>query len=114
MRISQLLVILSVLVLSVLTFTAQSAAAITVNAAPTKVEVGGMVTFTGRTKGLPIGSNLVLQRKIGLEWTTLQASTTVKPGSSYSLDVKLNTKGECELRITNNEVVSPTVTVTVV
>ncbi|MFD7338924.1 hypothetical protein ACFV98_23360 [Streptomyces violascens] len=91
----------------------KSAAAITVKASSASVKAGDKVTFTGRTKGMPIGSKLVLQHKKGSKWTTLQASTTVKQGSSYSLDAKLNDKGKQELRIKYDEVTSPSVTVTV-
>ncbi|MGW2818022.1 hypothetical protein [Streptomyces sp. NPDC001415] len=91
----------------------KSAASITVKASSTSVKAGDKMTFTGRTKGMPIGSKLVLQHKKGNKWTTLQASTTVKKGSSYSLDAKLNDKGKQELRIKYDETTSPTVTVTV-
>ncbi|WP_438292564.1 hypothetical protein [Streptomyces sp. HUAS TT7] len=91
----------------------KQAASITVKASTASVKAGDKVTFTGRTKGMPIGSKLVLQHKKGSKWTTLQASTTVKQGSSYSLDAKLNDKGKQELRIKYDEVTSPTVAVTV-
>ncbi|MFJ8312210.1 MULTISPECIES: hypothetical protein [unclassified Streptomyces] len=90
-----------------------TAAITTIKATPDSVKAGDKVTFTGRTKGMPIGSKLVLQHKKGGKWTTLQASTTVKQGSSYSLDAKLNDKGKQELRIKYDEVTSPSVTVTV-
>ncbi|MEU9197595.1 hypothetical protein [Streptomyces hundungensis] len=86
---------------------------ITVKASSTSVKAGDKVTFTGRTKGLPIGTKLVLQHKKGNKWTTLQAGTLVKQGSSYSLDAKLNDKGKQDLRVKYDEVVSPTVSVTV-
>ncbi|GAA4096007.1 MULTISPECIES: hypothetical protein [Streptomyces] len=89
------------------------AGSITVKASSTSVKAGDKVTFTGRTKGLPIGTKVVLQHKKGSKWTTLQASALVKQGSSYSLDAKLNDKGKQDLRIKYDEVVSPTVTVTV-
>ncbi|MFE9405995.1 hypothetical protein ACFYNY_30305 [Streptomyces sp. NPDC006530] len=91
----------------------KTAASITVKASSTSVKAGDKVTFTGRTKGLPIGTKLVLQHKKGNKWTTLQAGTVVKQGSSYSLDAKLNDKGKQDLRIKYDEVVSPTVSVTV-
>ncbi|MFI6686261.1 hypothetical protein [Streptomyces sp. NPDC050485] len=90
-----------------------TAAITTIKATPESVKAGDKVTFTGRTKGMPIGSKLVLQHMKGGKWTTLQASTTVKQGSSYSLDAKLNDKGKQELRVKYDEVTSPTVTVTV-
>ncbi|GGU20196.1 hypothetical protein [Streptomyces violascens] len=95
------------------TSASKSTASITVKASSASVKAGDKVTFTGRTKGMPIGSKLVLQHKKGSKWTTLQASTTVKQGSSYSLDAKLNDKGKQELRIKYDEVTSPSVTVTV-
>ncbi len=91
----------------------KTAGSITVKASSTSVKAGDKVTFTGRTKGLPIGTKLVLQHKKGNKWTTLQASTVVKQGSSYSLDAKLNDKGRQDLRVKYDEVVSPTVSVTV-
>jgi hypothetical protein len=95
------------------TSASKAAASITVKASSASVKAGDKVTFTGRTKGMPIGSKLVLQHKKGNKWTILQASTTVKQGSSYSLDAKLNDKGKQELRIKYDEVTSPAVTVTV-
>ncbi|MDG4857884.1 hypothetical protein P8605_06905 [Streptomyces sp. T-3] len=90
-----------------------SEASITVTATPTEVNVGEMVHFTGKTKGLKIDSQLVLQHKNGKKWTNLKATTKVKNGSSYSLDAKLNTKGNEQLRIKGGDTVSPTVTITV-
>ncbi|KOU39337.1 hypothetical protein ADK54_26305 [Streptomyces sp. WM6378] len=95
------------------TSASKSAASITVKASSASVKAGDKVTFTGRTSGLPIGTKLVLQHKKGSKWTTLQASTLVKQGSSYSLEAKLNDKGKQELRIKYDEVTSPSVTVTV-
>ncbi|GGZ96454.1 hypothetical protein GCM10010329_17080 [Streptomyces spiroverticillatus] len=91
-----------------------STAAITVKASANEVDQGGTVTFTGRTKGLKVGSKLLLQHKNGTKWTTLKASTTVKNGSGYTLDAKLLTKGKEQLRIKgDDDTVSPTVKVTV-
>ncbi|MFK8912092.1 hypothetical protein [Streptomyces sp. YS-3] len=86
---------------------------LTIKASATNAKAGDKVTFTGRSKGLPVGSKVVLQHKNKGKWTTLQANTTIKQGSSYSLDAKLNTKGKEELRVKDGETVSPTVTVTV-
>ncbi|MFD8985615.1 hypothetical protein [Streptomyces sp. NPDC059564] len=87
---------------------------ITIKADKSEVKAGGEVTFNGRTKGLKVGSKLVLQHRNNGKWTTLQASTTVKNGSSYSLTGKLNTKGEEELRVMGDgKTVSPTVVVNV-
>ncbi|MFJ2739349.1 hypothetical protein ACIO3O_06745 [Streptomyces sp. NPDC087440] len=91
-----------------------AAAAITVKASANEVDQGGTVTFTGRTKGLKVGSKLLLQHKNGTKWTTLKASTTVKNGSGYTLDAKLLTKGKEQLRVKgDDDTVSPTVKVTV-
>ncbi|MGW6707232.1 hypothetical protein ACWGDE_20390 [Streptomyces sp. NPDC054956] len=91
----------------------KAAGEITFKATPTAVKAGEKVTFTGRTKGLPIGTKVVLQHKYGSKWTTLRASTTVKQGSSYSFDNTFRGKGKEELRVTAGDAVSPTVTVTV-
>ncbi|MFG2721335.1 hypothetical protein ACGFW5_23995 [Streptomyces sp. NPDC048416] len=91
----------------------KAAGSITVKATPGSVKAGDKVTFTGRTKGMPIGSKLVLQHKQGSKWTTLHAGTTVKKGSSYTFDAKLNDKGKQELRVKADNGTSPTVTVTV-
>ena len=90
-----------------------TAASITITVNKTSVKAGNTVTFTGRTKGLKVGTLLVLQHQKGTKWTTLKASTTVKKGSSYSLTAKLNTKGTQHLRISACTVHSPVVTVTV-
>ncbi|MFD9792815.1 hypothetical protein ACFWXK_17895 [Streptomyces sp. NPDC059070] len=90
-----------------------TAGSLTIKASETQAKVGDKVTFTGRSKGLSIGSKVVLQHKKGSKWTTLHADTTVKQGSSYSLDYKVNTKGKEELRVMSGKTVSPTVTVTV-
>ncbi|KOV96077.1 hypothetical protein [Streptomyces sp. NRRL B-3648] len=92
-------------------------ASITVKADKTEVNAGDMVTFTGRTKGLKVGSPLVLQHENSGKWTSLRATAKVKKGSSYALLGKLNTKGTEHLRIAgvseSGKVYSPTVTVKV-
>ncbi|WP_424216784.1 hypothetical protein ACN20G_32255 (plasmid) [Streptomyces sp. BI20] len=86
---------------------------LTLTATPTTVKVGGKAVFTGRTKGLPIGTKVTLQHKHGTSWTTLKSETAVKKGSSFSLDYTFRTKGKEELRVKAGDAVSPTVTVTV-
>ncbi|WP_405486447.1 hypothetical protein [Streptomyces sp. NBC_00096] len=86
---------------------------ITFKATPTEVKAGEKVTFTGRSKGLPIGTKVVLQHKYGSKWTTLHASTLIKQGSSYQFDNAFRNKGREELRLAAGDVFSPTVTVTV-
>ncbi|GAA3270377.1 hypothetical protein ACIP46_01045 [Streptomyces lavendulae] len=87
---------------------------ITVKPDKVAVKVGDQVIFIGRTKGLKVGSKLVLQHLNNGKWTTLQSGTTVKNGSSYTLPGKLNTKGKEQLRIMGDDkTVSPTVVVTV-
>lgn len=89
-------------------------ATITITADKSEVKAGDEVVFTGRTKGLKVGSKLVLQHRNNGKWTTLQSNTTVKNGSSYSLKGKLNTKGKEELRVMGDDkTVSPTVVVNV-
>ncbi|WP_317453667.1 hypothetical protein [Streptomyces sp. CBMA152] len=86
---------------------------LTIKASKTDVKVGDTVTFTGRSKGLSIGSKVVLQHKNKGKWTTLQPSTTIKQGSSYSLDHKFTAKAKEELRVMDGTTTSPSVTVTV-
>ncbi|MCX4810928.1 hypothetical protein OG601_09875 [Streptomyces sp. NBC_01239] len=86
---------------------------ITVKADRSTVKAGDKVTFNGRTKGLKVGTKLVLQHEKSGKWNALNASTTVKNGSSYSLTAKLNTKGQEHLRIAAGTTYSPTVTVKV-
>ncbi|MFJ7203457.1 hypothetical protein ACIQWR_07980 [Streptomyces sp. NPDC098789] len=92
---------------------ASASASVTLTATPTTVKAGDKVTFTGRTKGVPIGTKVVLQHKYGAKWTTLRANTTVKQGSSYSLDNAFRDKGKEQLRVMVGDAVSPTVDVTV-
>ncbi|MFG2616747.1 hypothetical protein ACGFXC_03925 [Streptomyces sp. NPDC048507] len=93
---------------------ASPAGQITVKADKSEVKAGDEVTFTGRTKGLKVGSKLVLQHNNKGKWTTLQSNTTVKNGSSYSLKGKLNTKGKEQLRVMgDDDTISPTVVVNV-
>ncbi|MFJ5307379.1 hypothetical protein [Streptomyces sp. NPDC088350] len=86
---------------------------ITVKADKSTVKAGDKVTFTGRTKGLKVGTKLVLQHEKAGKWNALKGSATVKNGSSYSLTAKLNTKGQEHLRIAAGTTYSPTVTVKV-
>ncbi|MDJ0383110.1 hypothetical protein [Streptomyces sp. G-G2] len=91
----------------------KSTATVTLTATPASVKTGEKVTFTGRTKGVPIGTKVVLQHKNGTKWTTLHASTAVKKGSSFALDNTFRDKGKEQLRVMVGEAVSPTVTVNV-
>ncbi|MET7284666.1 hypothetical protein [Streptomyces sp. NPDC005573] len=88
-------------------------ASITVKASKDSVKAGDKVTFAGRTKGLKIGTKLVLQHEKSGKWTTLKASAKVKTGSSYAILAKLNFKGSEKLRVSAGDVHSPTVTVKV-
>ncbi|MFE9449474.1 hypothetical protein [Streptomyces sp. NPDC006739] len=90
-----------------------TAASITIRANKTTVKAGNAVRFTGRTKGLKIGSVLVLQHQQGTKWTNLKAGTKVRRGSSYSLTARLNTKGTEHLRVVSGMTHSPVVTVKV-
>ncbi|MEU8839240.1 hypothetical protein AB0D97_08910 [Streptomyces roseus] len=86
---------------------------ITLKATPTDVKAGEKVTFTGRSKGLPIGTKVVLQHKNGSKWTTLHANTLIKQGSSFSLDNTFKAKGKEELRVMAGNWTSPSTTVTI-
>ncbi|MEU3827206.1 hypothetical protein GT045_37315 [Streptomyces sp. SID486] len=92
-------------------------ASISVKAGKSSVKAGEQVVFSGRTKGLKIGSPLVLQHEKSGKWTSLRATSKIKKGSSYALLAKLNTKGTEHLRIagvnSSGKVYSPTVTVKV-
>ncbi|MFI5671697.1 hypothetical protein [Streptomyces sp. NPDC051704] len=88
-----------------------AAGEITLKATPTEVKAGEKVTFTGRTKGLPIGTKVVLQHKNGSKWTTLHANTLIKQGSSFSFDNTFKNKGKEELRVMAGNWTSPSTTV---
>lgn len=77
------------------------------------MKAGESVTFTGRSKGLKIHTKVTLQHKKDGKWNSLKASTTVKNGSGYTLNAKLNTKGKEQLRVMADKTASPTVTVNV-
>ncbi|MFK0046344.1 hypothetical protein ACIQU4_20025 [Streptomyces sp. NPDC090741] len=84
---------------------------ISLTATPTEVKAGEKVTFTGRTKGLPIGTKVVLQHKNGSKWTTLHTNTLIKQGSSFSFDNTFKNKGKEELRVMAGNWTSPSTTV---
>ncbi|MFE2879563.1 hypothetical protein ACFXG6_19135 [Streptomyces roseus] len=86
---------------------------ITLKATPTEVKAGEKVTFTGRSKGLPIGTKVVLQHKNGSKWTTLHANTLIKQGSSFSFDNTFKNKGKEELRVMAGNWTSPSTTVVI-
>ncbi|MEV7325724.1 hypothetical protein [Streptomyces sp. NPDC093970] len=88
-------------------------ASITIKSGKDSVRAGDTVTFTGRTKGLKIGTPLVLQHQHDGKWVPLRASVKVKNGSAYALNAKINTKGSEHLRIAAGKTHSPTVTVKV-
>ncbi|MFE3579692.1 hypothetical protein [Streptomyces vinaceus] len=77
------------------------------------MKAGEKVTFTGRSKGLPIGTKVVLQHKNGSKWTALHANTLIKQGSSFSFDNTFKTKGKEELRVMAGNWTSPSTTVTI-
>jgi hypothetical protein len=86
---------------------------ITARASKTQVKAGQSVTFTGRAKGVKVGTKVVLLRMHNGKWTALKSSTVLKNGSSYSLVTKFNNKGKEQLRVMAGKIVSPTVLVTV-
>ncbi|MFJ1605092.1 hypothetical protein ACIOHS_17230 [Streptomyces sp. NPDC088253] len=86
---------------------------ITARVSKAQVKAGQSVTFTGRAKGVKVGTKVVLLRMHNGKWTALKSSTVLKNGSSYSLTTKLSNKGKEQLRVMAGKVVSPTVLVTV-
>jgi hypothetical protein len=86
---------------------------ITARVNKSQVKAGQSVTFTGRTKGVKVGTKVVLLHLHNGKWTALKSSTALKNGSSYSLTTKLNTKGKEQIRVMAGKVVSPTITVMV-
>ncbi|MFG2883281.1 hypothetical protein ACGFYV_13440 [Streptomyces sp. NPDC048297] len=94
-----------------------NAASITVKAHDTSVKAGDKVTFTGRTKGLKVGTPLVLMHEQSGKWIPLKTTAKVKKGSSYAMIAQLNTKGTQHLRVASanmsGKVHSPSVTVKV-
>ncbi|ANP54902.1 hypothetical protein J2Z21_001432 [Streptomyces griseochromogenes] len=96
---------------------ASTTASISVMASKTSVTAGDTVTFTGLTKGLKVGSPLVLQHEKSGTWIPMKATAKVKNGSLYALSAQLNTKGTEKLRVASatmsGKVYSPTVTVKV-
>jgi hypothetical protein len=89
------------------------AAAIDVRADRTEVKHGQVVTFTGSTKGLPVGSTVMLQRHNGTAWVNLPDHTLVKKGDTYVLIAKLDTTGKQMYRVSDGKAVSEAVTITV-
>ncbi|MGV4984782.1 hypothetical protein ACWC0C_13925 [Streptomyces sp. NPDC001709] len=91
-------------------------ASITITVNKTSVKSGQMVRVTGRTKGLTIGSPLVLQHQMNGTWTSLPATAKIKTGNAYAILAKLS-QGTHVLRVaaTNGsaKVFSSTVTVKV-
>ncbi|MFI2199926.1 hypothetical protein ACH47Z_03900 [Streptomyces sp. NPDC020192] len=95
-------------------------ASISLTAKPTSAKVGQTVVFAGRTKGLKVGSPLVLQHLKNGKWVALGATGKVKTGSSFAVSTTFKTKGTQTVRIASltrsgkvGKVVSNTVTVTV-
>ncbi|MEV6835455.1 hypothetical protein AB0N17_13215 [Streptomyces sp. NPDC051133] len=91
------------------------AASITVTIHGNTVKAGDKVKISGRTKGLKVGTPLVLQHRKNDKWVPLKAAAKVKAGSSYAFFAKLNTKGVEMLRVAgangSGKVYSPPVTV---
>ncbi|MCT9109961.1 hypothetical protein N4G69_30925 [Streptomyces mirabilis] len=86
---------------------------ITARVSKAQVKAGQSVTFTGRAKGVKVGTKVVLLHMHNGKWTALKSSTVLKNGSSYSLVTKFNHKGKEQLRVMAGKIVSPTVVVTV-
>jgi hypothetical protein len=92
-------------------------ASITATARPASVKHGHTVLLTGRTKGLKVGSPLIVQQETNGKWVPLKATGKVKTGSSYAITAKLTKTGSQKLRVASatmaGKVHSPTVTVKV-
>lgn len=87
-------------------------ATITLKASATKIKLGDVVTFTGRTAHLKEGSKVTLQIKDGAKWVSLPASSKVNR-SAYKLTDKFQKKGVDVLRVKDGSAVSKPVSVTV-
>jgi hypothetical protein len=91
-------------------------ASITLTTDKKSVTAGESVKLAGRTKGLKIGSPLVLQHEMNGKWTKLTPTAVVKKNNSYAMSAKLP-KGTHVLRVVSankaGKAVSPTVTVKV-
>ncbi|WP_330340076.1 hypothetical protein [Streptomyces sp. NBC_00557] len=92
-------------------------ASITATARPASVKHGHTVLLAGRTKGLKVGSPLIVQQEMNGKWVPLRATGKVKTGSSYAITAKLTRTGTQKLRVASatmaGKVYSPTVTVKV-
>ncbi|WBO66470.1 hypothetical protein [Streptomyces camelliae] len=95
-------------------------ASISLTAKPTSAKVGQTVVFRGRTKGLKVGSPLLLQHLKNGKWVALGATGKVKTGSSFAISTTFKTKGTETVRVASlsragkvGKVISNTVTVTV-
>ncbi|MGW1759152.1 hypothetical protein [Streptomyces mirabilis] len=93
--------------------TPMAGGSITTRVNKAQVKAGQSVTFTGRAKGVKVGTKVVLLHMQNGKWTALKSSTVLKNGSSYSLVTKFNHKGKEQLRVMAGKIVSPTVVVTV-
>ncbi|MER5906672.1 hypothetical protein ABT150_42585 [Streptomyces mirabilis] len=93
--------------------TPMAGGSITTRVNKAQVKAGQSVTFTGRAKGVKVGTKVVLLHMHNGKWTALKSSTVLKNGSSYSLVTKFNHKGKEQLRVMAGKIVSPTVVVTV-
>ncbi|MFG3287701.1 hypothetical protein ACGF3G_02655 [Streptomyces sp. NPDC048179] len=89
------------------------APSITVKASATKIQLGDVVTFSGKAVGLDDGSKVTLQVKDGKNWKALPDTAKLKKGA-YKLDEKFDDgKGVVILRAKDGKTVSKTVSVTV-
>lgn len=89
------------------------AAAIVIRADRTQVKSGQVVTFSGTTRGLKIGSTVVLQHHNGTKWVNMPEHTLVKQGSTYILAFKPTFKGKQLYRVSVGRTMSLPVTITV-
>ncbi|MGW3954179.1 hypothetical protein ACWEKM_25380 [Streptomyces sp. NPDC004752] len=88
-------------------------ASLTAEVSPTSVKPGEEIRITGRSTGLLVGAPVTLQQEKHGQWTTLQMSSTVKNGDSYTLTTRPTAMGTQHYRVMSGTTHSPAVSVTV-
>ncbi|MEU9453641.1 hypothetical protein [Streptomyces sp. NPDC048277] len=91
---------------------AAPAQTLTIRPSATTVQLGDVVTFTGRATGVEDGSQVTLQVKDGGGWQSLPGTATLDAGA-YRLDEKFDDEGVEVLRVTDGRAVSSSVSVQV-
>ncbi|MEU8585701.1 hypothetical protein AB0C59_01615 [Streptomyces sp. NPDC048664] len=89
------------------------AAAIIVKTDRTQVRSGELVTLSGTTRGLKIGSPVVLQHFDGVKWVNLPDRAMVRTGSTYRLAFKPTIRGKQQYRVMVSRTMSLPVSINV-